>query len=56
MNTKVQLSQWWHAKNELYSRLCNEDNEEFTNAEVVMAHACFIAALVLINVVASWLA
>lgn len=49
------VSDWFHAKSEMYSALCGED---FTNGEVINVHAVMIAMYLfgaLVKFLVTWL-
>lgn len=49
--TTAAISKWWKAKSELFSKL--GDGDEFTNGQVVVAHAVMIVFIVLCMLLSS---
>ena len=49
--TTTAISKWWKAKNVMFSRI--GDGDEFTNGQVVVAHAVMIVFIVLCMLLSS---
>jgi len=44
------LLEWWNAKSQSFTALCGTEGDVFTHGDVVKAHLCLAAVLILIGI------
>ncbi|MBQ7512908.1 MAG: hypothetical protein IJS95_00785 [Prevotella sp.] len=44
------LQEWWNAKSQSFTALCGTEGDVFTLGDVVKAHLCLAAVLILIGI------